>query len=43
MEYLNKKKHIEKLPLPGGNPIRKKKLKNADFFDVKNDVKTKKK
>lgn len=35
MENINKKKPIEKLPLPGEKPIKKKKLKNSDFFDVK--------
>jgi hypothetical protein len=43
MESLNKKKPIEKLPLPGERPIRKKKLKNSDFFDVKDNIKMKKK
>lgn len=31
----NQKKKPEVLPLPGDKPIRKKKLKNSDFFVVK--------
>ena len=30
-----KSKPIEKMPLPGDKPIRKKNLKNSDFFVVK--------
>ena len=39
MDTLKKSKPIEKLPLPGERPIKKKKLKNSDFFDVKSKKK----